>query len=417
MTRKAHTTNGVPVVMRDRGITLVEVVLTITILAVVTAAVATSITVVLRNERTAVQATNGAQALRQLVVHLPADVGSTKSADLRTSDFWPECREGVDPGDIRFQARHTRVDGAVVTVTYHVADGERSRPDTQTLLRRECVAVPGEPVVVTPDRTMSVDMTAAEFSIDAASSQVTARVVGIGDERTVTATPFDANAPGPATTAPPTTTTPAVPVNELCPLTLVGSQANQVDGGDLTISQPAGTAVGDLLLAVVHIENNAAEFLGDVSGTWATILTREAGSNLGMRSFHRFATSTSASYTWDTSGKKASGGIVALRCDTRVQPRFDADATSGSSGTMSSPSVSASSNDAILLAFFGSKKGSATHSAPTGMTNLYSTANADFRSATHRQVIGAGSTGTRTSGSSDGDSWIGMSVAVWAEAP
>jgi hypothetical protein len=213
----------------------------------------------------------------------------------------------------------------------------------------------------------------------------------------------------PATTT--TTTTTTAPPPSAC--VLVGQSSTDSESSTITISQPAGTEIGDVLIASVTIESELKE-LGNVSSTWTTVTDVAQSSNVSMRTYQRVATATSQNYSFGTSGKKSSGGMLALRCSNGAASPIAANATAnGSSGDMVAAAVSPAESNTVLVTFYGSKKKEPGHSAPSGMTRAYVTAEKDFRSSAHTQTLASsGSTGTRSAGTSGGDSWVAITLAI-----
>jgi hypothetical protein len=189
------------------------------------------------------------------------------------------------------------------------------------------------------------------------------------------------------------------------------TSSDVVVNNNLALAEPSALQPGDLLIAAIHIENGTGE-LGNIDAGWIVVASRDQSSNLGMRVFRRLKDGPAVVdvHLFPGGGKKMSGGLVALRCVDGGAPVTSTQA--GSSGNMSMASVSAPA-EGLLLAFFGSKRGDATHTAPDRMQALYATGPQDFRSAGHVEPLAVGgATGTRTSGTSNGDSWVAIGVGV-----
>jgi len=201
-------------------------------------------------------------------------------------------------------------------------------------------------------------------------------------------------------------------------ITFVGVNSTASVASTIVLAQNADTLIGDLLVVAIEVESGVSNLTAP--GGWNTLTTVDQGGNQGVAVYWRTADVNGASnHTWNTTGKKTSGGIITLRGQATSNPvNVGETATnSGTTGNMVANSVTSTVANSWLLAFFGAKKASSVHTTPTDMTNRFTTAASDFRSSGNTQEIAStGATGTRTSGTSDGDSWASVSVLVRPEA-
>jgi hypothetical protein len=194
-------------------------------------------------------------------------------------------------------------------------------------------------------------------------------------------------------------------------ITYIGVNSAASTATTITVSQPTETQIGDALIVAVEIESGTSNLGTPNPNTWNILGSFDQGSNQGIRVYWRFATAAgSSSYSFATGGKKTSAGLVALRGTNPTTPFISGGANSGTTGTMTAPSIN---NDVVgnwLLTFFGTKLGSVAHTVPSGMTQRYLTAAVDFRSSGNtQQLTSTGATGTKSSSTSS-DSWVGVSV-------
>jgi hypothetical protein len=202
-------------------------------------------------------------------------------------------------------------------------------------------------------------------------------------------------------------------------ITYVGQNSTQSTAATFTLDQPSDTAVGDLLVVAIEVESGTSNLGTPSPDAWNVLTSVDQGSNQGIRVYWRFADAAgTVTYTFSAGGKKTSAGLLAFRGADDTTPIVQFAGATGTTGNMVAPSLDNDVADSVLLTFFGSKKATAVHTAPSGMTQRYATTATDFRSSGNTEAIAAtGATGTRTSGTSDGDSWTAVSVLVYNEVP
>ena len=177
------------------------------------------------------------------------------------------------------------------------------------------------------------------------------------------------------------------------PITFVASATNQSTGTAFVINKPTGTVDGDVMIAVITMENNAGT-MTPPSG-WGTIYNNGANSG-DILVFTKVAASEGASYTFTLGAiKTASGGIVSYR---NASVGFGG-AISTSSTTCVAPQVLMPTTDCLLLGYYGTPVLSATISTPSGMSIVVSDVDATSPSwrLFSQSITASGLTGTRTS--------------------
>lgn len=126
-----------------------------------------------------------------------------------------------------------------------------------------------------------------------------------------------------------------------------------------------------------------------------------------------------SSYTFNFTGSVITGGGVAAYTgvDTATPIEADDGGSLGNSTSPSSPSITTTTDDAMLLSFFTSKEPGSAMSPPGTMTERFDISGVDWRLSMADETLGvAGSTGTRTASAGD-DAWIGQAVALINDAP
>jgi hypothetical protein len=190
------------------------------------------------------------------------------------------------------------------------------------------------------------------------------------------------------------------------------SAANASGSSSLTINKPGGTASGNVLVATITAAGTGA--ITPPSG-WTVI--RDTTTTLRQTSyFHVAGTSEPGSYAWTLgSAHLASGGIAAYSgVDTNVP--VDASATgSGTSGSMTVPSVTTNVASDLVIAVVGSTGTWSTNSVTPGAstTERYDVSNAGTESeAADFTQTTAGATPTKTVTPATSGAWIAEAIAL-----
>ena len=180
------------------------------------------------------------------------------------------------------------------------------------------------------------------------------------------------------------------------------TQNNGAGSTSLTITKPAGAVEKDLLVALVSVRNN-----GTVTAPtgWTQVVNSAYSFYLRKSVWYKVAgASEPANYTWTfgTSGA-AAGGISAfygIKTSTAPGPLNVADTTpqTANSGTVTATSITTTTNNALVLAFFTARNNT-TFTQAAGMTELYEVgASGGIDIATDSMIqVTAGATGNKTS--------------------
>jgi hypothetical protein len=146
---------------------------------------------------------------------------------------------------------------------------------------------------------------------------------------------------------------------------------NSVAGGtSLTINKPTGTAVGDIMVAVLGISSNAAISLAT---NWSTFVAQVNNSTtFGLATYRkRVASSEGASFQWTWTGSLNCCGIVAtyqyLTQNSNAGPFVPTSTTTASSTTQGAPSITITDKmGQFVFAFWGNASASTYSSPPSG---------------------------------------------------
>ena len=202
------------------------------------------------------------------------------------------------------------------------------------------------------------------------------------------------------------------------------SSSNAVNGAtSITINAPAGTASGDVLIAIVAHQNGVNRNLVPPSG-WTAVPSTDwsDGTNARIRSFFKVAGPLEPpSYTFtfaSGAGQDMSGGILAVLGGSPTAP---VNASNGqNNGSVGSKNVTAPSISTTvantLLVFGGACNVSASFTPPVGMTEHWDIASSGtYKVATEAasQPLGAlGATGIRVATASTSCRSVAVSIAI-----
>lgn len=152
----------------DRGLTLVELIVTVTILGLVTTALAASVSVFLRNQTGPVSRIDDARDLQQLVNYAPGDVGSARVVEVDPPWTQPCLTTGTPIVNLVSAEAFPDEAAEIVSTTYVVSPGGtelvRNRCDgtlTSTVVARD---ISGADADFTPGQSCG-DPISVDFSI------------------------------------------------------------------------------------------------------------------------------------------------------------------------------------------------------------------------------------------------------------
>ncbi len=187
--------------------------------------------------------------------------------------------------------------------------------------------------------------------------------------------------------------------------------ANNV-GTSVTIPVPAGVQAADALVAVVDVK--AAPTVAAPSG-WAVVSSTPNGSNFKQVVYSKVATAGEpASHTWSfNESRAASGAILAYAGVNTTMPVETFSARTGTTASITAPSVVSSSDGAMIVGAFGIDADSAI-SPPTGMTERGEIVAATrIRTEVADGVLGsAGATGDKIATAAAAAANVGQLIAL-----
>ncbi len=197
-----------------------------------------------------------------------------------------------------------------------------------------------------------------------------------------------------------------------------GTEANATTTNTtLTISKPASTAAGDILIATIAAHGGSDDTITPPSG-WTLILRTNNGTNNALATYYHVVTGSEGStFAWTLNygshGNRAGGGILRY---TGVDTSNPVDTSSGNTGTSASPSASnvttTVANDLLVAAFASDSSGSMT--PPTGMTERFDqTQSSGPNEETADAVQSAtGASGAKTASGAANDAWEAQLIAL-----
>ena len=223
------------------------------------------------------------------------------------------------------------------------------------------------------------------------------------------------NAIDTATLEPPT----ALTASSLCGQTGLQSISTVAPGAStstVTVPTPSGVAADQLLLAQLTWHDH--DQTGSVSAPsgWTLIRGDDDGGEVRQWLFYKVAgASEPASYTFTSTSSDARevAAVIAAYGGVNTSAPIDAHGGQfGSSAAMTAPSITTSTSDTLLLAFFGQRE-KASIAPPPGMVERWEL-NAVIPSVEAAdQIRGpSGATGTRTATSSKSREWVAQLVAL-----
>jgi PKD repeat protein len=216
------------------------------------------------------------------------------------------------------------------------------------------------------------------------------------------------------TSAPATTTiTVSNPVVSGIVRESVSSSVATTASNGLTISQPAGTASGDVLVSCLALNGSSIPASGVPSG-WSLISSVTSSSNPRIYGYYKIATAAEpTAYHWAfTSSVTSGGGIARYSGASGLDgPASKAAGASATSGTV--PGVTTTTANAMVVGCMGvnSSATTLTISSPVGMTEAWDVGGKRHELADGLQSLG-GPTGDKTWTFSAGREWAGWLVAL-----
>jgi hypothetical protein len=206
----------------------------------------------------------------------------------------------------------------------------------------------------------------------------------------------------------------------------VSSATANGPASELALAKPAGTAEGDLLLAIVAHQGGSAKNMPTPSG-WTEIPGTNVyqGTNARIHAWYRFAGASEPDF-WlfnlTGGGDDMAGGIMAI---VRARTPAPIDAAAGQANATSArpvtaPSITTTVPDTLLV-FGGACNNPATFTPPPGMAEQWDRATGGtYKVATETAVQSLGgdqTTGTRVATASASCRSVAVNLAVAPAAP
>ncbi|HTL38391.1 MAG TPA: hypothetical protein VL326_34915, partial [Kofleriaceae bacterium] len=193
--------------------------------------------------------------------------------------------------------------------------------------------------------------------------------------------------------------------------------------GTTTIMSPAGTQVGDLLLAHVVDDGPTDEATVPTPAGWTRVVAGHANQDqFVVVVFYRFAAATSETFTFTFTDASFAGlNYIELMAFSGVSQTAPVNASNINALTDASqptaPSVTTTKANTMLVTMYAMDLSADTFQTVTGMTEIYDQATGQLQIAADRAIVAAtGATGTKVATRSGTD--IGPTInATVALAP
>jgi hypothetical protein len=209
--------------------------------------------------------------------------------------------------------------------------------------------------------------------------------------------------------------------------TYVASDTSTVSGSSMTINRPAGVAQDDILIAQITVKGTQTITPPSGASAWTLIdssTSGTGGNEITQAVYWRLVgvlASEPGSYTWSwSSSDRATGGIGVFRdVDTADPIDVSGVRINDGSSTVTLPTLTTSSANAMLVALLGSSRAGNNHGAATGMTEAYELNSGAGPNGTNSSMdslvqASAGSTGVKTATSSSAVDNIAHLIALRA---
>lgn len=195
------------------------------------------------------------------------------------------------------------------------------------------------------------------------------------------------------------------------------------DTGTITCNKPTGTAVGDLLLAIVFRDESTGA-MAAAGATFATLAsgTLDAGTSPTTGGRTRVYTRTAdgsepSSFTFTEASGNSAGTVHLFAITGGGTPVAATQNDTTSDTSMVAPTIASPGTDPLLICGWDARCESTarTLTIPGGMTTagqINPPLNYILTLAAYEQLTGSGATGTRTATVSAAETSLGVSVAV-----
>jgi MSHA biogenesis protein MshQ len=199
------------------------------------------------------------------------------------------------------------------------------------------------------------------------------------------------------------------------------SSQTAVGTGNATVTKPASTASGDLLIVGLMVEKGSGETITAPAG-WNLIRRTNESTNVGMATYYKVAGGAEpANYTFTiANGSKWAIGISRITGADTSDPIDVHGGQTGSGSSVTAPSVTTTAANDLVLAFYTNKK-AATYTPAGTTTERYDVPNSSGGLPSNMMAsfvqTSAGATGNRNATASESEAWVGQQVAIQIPAP
>lgn len=181
-------------------------------------------------------------------------------------------------------------------------------------------------------------------------------------------------------------------------------------GTNTTLSKPTGTATGDMLVAVVHVEDNVL-VTPPVGWSWLADNDHDTNSVDQWVFWRRASSAEPSSYTFTHASTWRGGYMVAVQNVSADVVPIVGPLNQGTSATWTALGLTTSGADAWVSIFVSSWDNLGLITPPTGFTDRWDIASNVY--VTDQTKASAGATGDQSSGTNSGtEDWLALIVAM-----
>jgi hypothetical protein len=200
-----------------------------------------------------------------------------------------------------------------------------------------------------------------------------------------------------------------------------------VNGDSITCTEPAGTTSGDLLIAVLSVDQVGDVITANTPSDWTDITGNLAANGVGGRVFwhQRGASAPDLVFNLSVGTEHMVGGVLRIDGHNSTTPIDDFAVGAGSTVTPISPDLNTATNNTLVLRLFMGDRDRIT--ADTGFpsttdNNHYIresavSSAACSQGAADEEQVSAGPVGTAewTNAFSNSDGWHGVTIAIFSD--
>lgn len=212
----------------------------------------------------------------------------------------------------------------------------------------------------------------------------------------------------------------------LAQITLVGTNTWDANDDEVSLAAPAGLAVGDLMLVFITQRDGGTIGFDEAPAGWTSVISRDSGSTLGVIVLRKVATAADigATFEWEIDrSDRTAAGIAAFRGVDSIAPvQASGSQANAASGTYTAPSITTTSADTVLVAFFAAVNGNVVVANASGMSPLFTEAsqagpNGVSAGASYATQAAAGASGSKVSSGNTSLVNIGALLALKPAGP